>query len=309
MPYALQSPLLTGGTACDLVTPFAENGELDRVGLMALVEWQILSGISAIAVCGEPGEAATLSREERAAVIRIAVEAAERQVPVIAGTGTNATASTITLTADAKALGADAAMIVTPYYSKPTQEGILHHFEAVAAAVDIPIVICNAPGRSACDLSPRTLERLAAIPSVVGLQDCTGDIGRLVRMPRAVRERLVHYSGHDLTALAFNLSGGAGSISAAANVAPRLVCAMHHALRTGNVDAALALGERLGPLLQVLEKEPGPAAIKHAVHLVHGIGSRVRLPLTSISPDTAAAIRMALAPLPECSERRRKQAV
>jgi 4-hydroxy-tetrahydrodipicolinate synthase len=303
MRYPLQRPLPAGALA-DLVTPF-RNGVVDEVALANLVKWQIRNGIAGIVVCGQAGEATSLTPEERAAVIRIAIEAADNQVPVLAGTGTNATASTIDLTRKARGLGAAAAVIVLPYYNKPSQEGIFRHFEQIAAAVEIPIVVCNIPERTAIDIAPRTLERLAGIESIVGIQDCTGDIARLTMMAPDLRGRFRLYSGHDLTGFAFNLAGGAGSILMAANIAPRFFSAMHEALRTGNLDSAHSLNAGINPILQALEREPGPAAVKQALSIIHGIQADVRLPLTAVSPDTAAALRMALASLPNDSQQAR----
>ncbi|QRM56900.1 4-hydroxy-tetrahydrodipicolinate synthase [Sinorhizobium sp. BG8] len=304
MPTSLRR-YLPEGAICDLVTPF-RDGEVDRVGLMTLIEWQIRSGISGLVVCGEASEAPTLSREERAAVIGLAADVVDHQVPLLAGTGTNSTETTIGLTRQAQALGADAAVVVTPYYNKPSQEGLFRHFEKLAAAVDLPIIVCNAPGRTAVDLSTRTLERLASIPSIVGVMDCTGDMTRFAGLPPALRDRFRHLSGHDATACPFFLCGGSGSISAGANVAPRLFAAMHSALRTGNVDAAYALQARLNPLVQALEKEGTPAAIKHALSLVLPLSAEVRLPITAAALETQAEIRMALSSLPECGERHRR---
>ncbi|MDB5522933.1 MAG: 4-hydroxy-tetrahydrodipicolinate synthase [Rhizobium sp.] len=301
----MQSPLqrtLPAGAFCDLVTPF-RNGAIDTEALANLVKWQIRSGISGIVVCGEAGEATSLTRDERAAVIRCAIETAGDQLPVIAGTGTNATASTIDLTTDAAQLGAAAAVIVTPYYNKPSQEGIFRHYEQIAAAVNIPIVICNAPARTASDLAPRTLERLATIAGIVGLQDCTGDLGRLALIPPGLKNRFRQYSGHDLTAFSFNLAGGAGSFSVAANIAPRFVSAMHDALRTGNLDAAITLNARVNPILQVLEREPGPATVKQALAILRDLDPELRLPLTPIAPETAAALRTALVSLSNADQR------
>lgn len=289
-----------GGAICDLVTPF-RNGDIDRVGLMTLIEWQMRNGISGIAVCCEAGEAPTLSREDRAVVIGLAVAVADQAIPVLAGTGTNSTETTVTLTAQARDLGADAAVLVTPYYSKPTQAGIIRHVETVAAAVDLPLILCNVPDRTAIDLAPATVERLAAIPTVVGLIDGTGDLGRLQQMSPGLRPRLRHYSGQDRTAFSFNIIAGGGSVSPVANVAPGPVAALHRALGHDDIDAARAISERLAPLIEALEREPGPAALKYALHLLLGLCAEVRLPLTLVTPETAATIRLALAQLPECT--------
>lgn len=286
------------GAITALVTPF-RDGKVDVVGLMSLVEWQIRHGVSGLVACGTTGEAPTLSRAERALVIERCVEVAERRIPVIAGTGTNSTATTIELTAEAKALGADAALVVTPYYSKPSQEGLYRHFEAVAGAVDLPIIVYNVPSRVGVDLAPRTLERLAALPGIVGIKDATGDIGRFLSSQAAVKTGLRQLSGHDQTALPFNLCGGHGSISVASNVVPRLMVSMHQAIATGNMAAAIAIHERLRPLFVALERETNPAPIKYALHLVRGLSPDVRLPLTGVAPETAAEIRAALEPLTE----------
>ncbi|MBD9594646.1 MULTISPECIES: 4-hydroxy-tetrahydrodipicolinate synthase [unclassified Ensifer] len=286
------------GAITALVTPF-RDGKVDVVGLMSLVEWQIRHGISGVVACGTTGEAPTLSRAERAMVIERCVEVAERKIPVIAGTGTNITATTIELTAEARTLGADAALVVAPYYSKPSQEGLYRHFEAVARAVDLPVIIYNVPSRTGVDLAARTIERLAELQNVVGIKDATGDVGRFLSSSPALKARLMQLSGHDQTALPFNLCGGHGTISVASNVVPRLVVAMHQAVTTGNVAAALALHERLRPLLTALERETNPGPVKYALHLVRALSPEVRLPLTQVAPETAAEIRAALEPLTE----------
>ncbi|KSV82846.1 MULTISPECIES: 4-hydroxy-tetrahydrodipicolinate synthase [unclassified Sinorhizobium] len=286
------------GAITALVTPF-RDGKVDVAGLMSLVEWQIRHGISGIVACGTTGEAPTLSRTERTMVIERCVEVAERKIPVIAGTGTNSTETTIDLTAEAKALGADAVLIVAPYYSKPSQEGLYRHFEAVTRAVDLPVILYNVPARTGVDLTPRTLERLAELPGIVGIKDATGDIGWLLSMSAELKNRLRPLSGHDQTALPFNLCGGHGTISVASNVVPRLVVAMHQAITTGNTGAALAIHERIRPLLVALERETNPGPIKYALHLARALSPELRLPLTPVAAETAAEIRAALEPLTE----------
>lgn len=288
---------LPSGAYCDLVTPF-HDGKVDLATLDRLVRWQIESGISGILVLGLAGEATALTESERVAVIGTAVKAVGNAVPVLVGTGTSATASTIAQTLAARRLGADAVVVVTPYYNKPSQEGIFRHVEAIAAAAGLPVMLCNAPGRTAVDLTPRLIDRLAALPDIVGIVDCTGDLGRLVPGADRKRARLRHMSGHDLTSFAFNLSGGSGTVSIAANVAPRLVGAMHVALATGNIDTAAALNLRLRPLMDALEREPAPAVAKQALQFVFGIDPETRLPLTPVEPETAAALRHAVSQLP-----------
>lgn len=287
---------LPEGAICDLVTPFSGD-RLDEASLADLIEWQISSGISGLLVSGPAGEPWALSDCERAKIIRLAVAVAGNRVPVFAGTGTNCTETTIARTAEAKNLGAAAAYVVMPYYSKPAQEGLFRHYEAIAASVDLPIIVGLAPQRTAVDLQPRTLERLAGLPLVAAIADATGDIMRLMAMPSALRQRFVLYSGHDLTALPFTIAGGSGVLSQAANLVPRLTVALHQALATGNLQSAQHLQERLGPLFQALEREPAPAAVKYGLSLLRGMSDDVRLPLTPIVAETTAAIRMALAPV------------
>ncbi len=284
------------GAICDLITPF-HGDQLDEASFADLAEWQINSGISGLLVSGPTGEPWALTDEERTRLIRLAVAVAAGRVPVIAGTGTNCTEMTIARTAEAKTMGVNAAYVVMPYYSKPAQEGLFRHYEAIASKVDLPLIVGLAPHRTAIDLSPRTLERLATLPSVVGIADETGDITRLVAMPAALRQRFALYSGHDLTAMPFTLMGGRGVISAAANLVPRLTVALHQALATGNQQSAQSLQERLSPLFQALEREPSPAAVKYGLSLLRGMSDDVRLPLTPIVAETTAAIRMALAPV------------
>jgi len=287
---------LPQGAICDLVTPF--NGDrVDEAAFADLAEWQINSGISGLLVSGPAGEPWALTDDERTTIIRLAVAVAGGRVPIIAGTGTNCTDTTVARTAEAKTMGAAAAYVVTPYYSKPAQEGLFRHHEAIADRVDLPLIVGVAPHRTAIDLSPRTLERLATLPNVVGIADETGDIARLVAMPAALRQRFALYSGHDLTAMPFTLMGGRGVISSAANLVPRLTVALHQALATGNQQSAQSLQERLSPLFQALEREPSPAAIKYGLSLLRGMSDDVRLPLTPIVAETTAAIRMALAPV------------
>ncbi len=284
------------GAICDLVTPF-HGDQLDESAFADLAEWQISSGISGLLVAGPAGEPWALTDDERARLIRLAVAVAGNRVPVFAGTGTNCTETTVARTAEAKNMGAAAAYVVMPYYSKPAQEGVFRHYQAIANRVDLPLIVGVSPQRTAIDLSARTLERLATLRPVVAIADETGDISRLVAMPAALRQRFALYSGHDLTALPFTLMGGLGVISAAANLVPRLTVALHQALATGNQQSAQSLQERLSPLFQALEREPSPPAIKYGLSLLRGISDDVRLPLTPIVAETTAAIRMALAPV------------
>ncbi|MCM2441764.1 4-hydroxy-tetrahydrodipicolinate synthase [Agrobacterium vitis] len=284
---------LPDGAYADLVTPF-RNGEVDHAGLVSLIDWQIQSGMSGLVVCGENSEAYNLNDDERIAVIRTAVEAANGIVPVLVGTGSNCTRSTLDLTLKAKALGADAALLVTPYYSKPTQKGLFAHFQTVAEAVDFPMVIVNAPARSAVDITPDLAEKLARLSSVIGLVDCTGDIARPAQLSAACRVRMHCYSGHERTALAFALAGGHGAFSLAANIAPRQVAAMHNAFRYGNSAAARMLQDRLLPLFAALELEHPIAAAKLGLSVILGLSPELRLPLTPVGIETELQMRAAL---------------
>lgn len=276
-----------------LATPF-KDGEVDYEALSALAEWQIAEGIRGLVPCGTTGEAPTLTWQERTAIIGRCVEIAAGRVPVVAGTGSNGTAATIELTVMAADIGADAALVVTPYYNRPSQEGIFRHFEAVAKSATIPIVIYNVPMRTGVDLAPATIERLAKIPNIVGVKDATGDLTRPMALTRLVGDRFVQLSGHDATALAFNMMGGSGAISVVANVAPRLCAEMQEACSRGHFQVARSAQHRLLPLIEVLEREPNPIGVKQALHELRGSSPEVRLPLTAATAPTCDAVRRAL---------------
>ena len=283
-----------GGAISSLVTPF-ESGELDLAALVAHVEWQIENGIDGLMACGIAGEGAVLTMAERARVIAVCVEAAGGKVPVIVASGTNSTATTIEETQQAAELGADAALVTLPYYSKPTQKGIIHHFERLAASTSLPLIVHNLPSFTAVDLTLETLQSLAAIPSVIGIADGTADISRIVAWRSLLPGNIAWFSAHDPTAAMSTLAGAQGTISTAANIAPRLFCAMQHAATAGNLSAVPILGERLRPLFQALSRECEPAVVKHALYIVRGMGADVRLPLVGIDPATEAMILSALA--------------
>lgn len=284
------------GAITALVTPFKE-GEVDLKGLERLLHWQIDAGINGLVPCGTTGEAPKLSWEERLDIVALCVKVAGGRVPVIAGTGTNNTESTIALSSAAEAFGADAALVVTPYYNRPSQEGIVRHFEAVARRVRIPIIVYNVPGRTGVDLSSETLERLAQIPTIVGIKDATGDLTRQSSLPAVLRRRFLCLSGHDSTSFGFNTMGGRGTISVVSNITPRLCADMHDALRRDDTHTARAIHYRLRPLIAALELESNPVPVKYALHVVLGLGPDVRLPLVSVEAATAKAIREALAAL------------
>jgi len=276
----------------DLVTPFRGDG-VDHEGLASLVTWQIASGVSGLAVCGRLGEASSLSRAERRAVLATVVRAARLTVPVLACVGTYSTEATIALALDAEEEGADALVVTTPYYSKPTQKGVIAHMRAVAEATTLPIHVLADPATTRSDVTAETLWALSDIPGIHGFIDASGDMARLAVIDRRLRERLALYSAHDTTAFAFNVLGGSGTFSAAANLAPRLTSAMHQALRTRNVDLALDLKDRLAPLFMALGDTPDPAVVKHGLTPVLGLCETVRLRLVSTTPGVGAAVRRA----------------
>ncbi len=285
------------GSITALATPFTASG-IDENVFAAFVDWQIQQGTKGLVVCGTTGEAPTLTAAERRRLTQICVERAARRVPVIVGTGTNCTATTIEQTRAAKADGADAALVVTPYYNKPTQEGLYRHTAAVADAVDLPVILYNVPSRTGVDLEVGTVAQLAAIPSIIGIKDATGDLGRPRATALAAGRRFIQLSGDDRSAVAFNFAGGRGCISVVANVAPALCADLQQACRLKDWTAARCLQNRLEPLLAALTHESNPGPIKQALFFVcPGFDRKPRLPLVGVSASTASAISAALASL------------
>lgn len=280
------------GVFTSLITPFKDS-EVDLEALARHVELQLESGISGFVACGTPGEASTLDMPEKISIIRKVIDVVGGRVPVLAATGTNDTVSTIALTLTAADLGADGVVIVTPYYNKPTQRGLVRHFSTVAAQSSLPILLHNAPSRTAVDLATDTIERLAEIPRIVGIVDATGDLSRPFELGRRV-PHLAQFSGHDATAFGFNTMGGRGVVSAVSNVFPHLTVAMLAACERDDVHRARAIAHRLRPLVAALELEPEPATIKHALNLTDGICPDVRLPLVGVDVGTSIAIGEAL---------------
>ena len=276
-----------------LITPF-RNGELDIPALRMLVERQILGGVAGLVPCGTTGETPALTSREWETVVSTVVEATQRRVPVIAGTGSNGTASTIERTRRAQELGADAALVVTPYYNKPTQEGLYLHHKAVAEAVDIPQILYNVPGRTACDMLPETVLRLAAVPNIVGIKEATGDLARLDAIRRGCPPDFMLLSGDDATACSFILGGGHGVISVTANVAPKLMHEMCVSARRGDEAEARTLDARLQPLHRDLFVEANPIPVKWAVERMGLIDAGIRLPLTWLSAARQPVVRAAL---------------
>jgi len=276
------------------VTPF-RNGTLDERAFQDLVRWHLDEGTQGFVPVGTTGESPTLSHPEHERVVELCVEAAGGRAPVIAGTGSNATEEAISLTRHAKRAGADAALVVTPYYNKPTQDGLYAHYRAIHDAVDLPIVIYNIPGRSVVDMAPETMARLAKLPNIVGVKDSSADIVRPLVTHAACGPEFCQLSGEDGNVLAFLAHGGHGCISVTANVAPRLCARLHEAWRAGRPDEALALHRRLLPLHQALFCETSPAPAKYALSRLGRCGGELRLPLVEIGERSRAKVDAALA--------------
>jgi 4-hydroxy-tetrahydrodipicolinate synthase len=281
------------GSFVALITPF-HNGGIDESAFQKFVAWQVEQGTHGLVPTGTTGEAPTLSHDEQGRVISLCAEVARDKVPVVAGTGTNSTEHTIELTRLAKAAGATAALIVCPYYNKPTQEGLYQHFKAIHDAVDIPIVVYNIPGRSSVDMSNATLARLAKLPNIVGVKDATNDLARPLRMRTEIDADFAMLSGEDATAVAYLAQGGDGCISVTANVAPRLLSEMHAAWQKGDVATVRRINERLIPLHDALFAETSPAPVKYAASLLGHCENKVRQPLWPITPETQEKVQRAM---------------
>ena len=282
-----------GGSLTALVTPF-KNGALDEAAFRGLISWQIEQGSHGLVPVGTTGESPTLSHAEHKRVVEIAVDASKGRVPVIAGAGSNSTEEAISLAKHAKEAGADGILVVTPYYNKPTQEGMFLHFTAIADAVDIPLIIYNIPPRSVVDMSVETMARLAKHRNIIGVKDATASLTRPLHTRRACGADFCQLSGEDHTALAFNTAGGVGCISVTANVAPRLVSQMQTAWMEGRVQEAMTLQHRLVPLHDALFAETSPAPAKYAASLLGKSSERCRLPLAPLLEPTRAKVRVAM---------------
>ncbi len=281
------------GSMPALVTPF-RDGKVDFAALEALVDWQIAEGSSGLVAVGTTGESPTLTHEEHEAVIEAVVGFAAGRVPVIAGTGSNNTAEAIRFMRHAEKVGADAALVVTPYYNKPTQAGLVAHYRALHDCCELPIIIYNIPGRSAVDMSVATMAELAQLPRIIGVKDATGDLARVPAQRAACGPDFVQLSGEDATAHGFNAEGGVGCISVTANVAPRLCAEMQAASLAGDHARALALQDRLMPLHRAVFLEPGVVGAKCGLALLGRCTEEVRLPMLPATESTRAAIRAAM---------------
>ena len=282
------------GSMVALVTPMLEDGAVDYDSLAALVEFHVRHKTDAIVAVGTTGESATLDVDEHLAVIRHVIETAAGRVPVIAGTGANSTSEAIELTEAARSAGADAALLVTPYYNKPTQEGLYRHFKLIAETVDMPQILYNVPGRTACDMLPETVGRLSEIGNIIGIKDATGDLSRVARHQAVCREGFELYSGDDATTVDFILLGGLGCISVTANVMPARMHEMCMAALEGDVARARELDRQLIPLHANLFLEANPIPVKWALHEMGMVSEAIRLPLTPLSENLRPRLREAM---------------
>ena len=281
------------GSITALITPF-KNGSVDEEAFRKIVNWQIEEGTEALVPCGTTGESPTLSHEEHRRVVEICIEETAGRVPVIAGTGSNSTAECIELTRHAKEAGADAALIVTPYYNKPTQAGLHAHYKAVNDAVDIPIIIYNIPPRSVIDMTVETMAELAELPNIRGVKDATSDLNRPILTALAAGPDFIQLSGEDGTAVPFLAAGGQGCISVTANIAPRQCYEMQRAWRDGDIAKTLAMQSRLMPVHSALFCESSPGPVKYAAELLGLCGRETRQPLTEIADSSKEAVSGAL---------------
>ena len=281
------------GSIPALVTPF-KNGELDLDTLKKLVDWQIESGSTGLVPVGTTGESPTLSHEEHEAVVEAVVKFAAGRVPVIAGAGSNNTVEGIRLIQHAERVGADAALVVTPYYNKPTQAGMIAHYTALHDCCTLPIVIYNIPGRSVVDMTPETMGKLAQLPRIIGVKDATGKIERVSMQRASCGPDFIQLSGEDATALGFNAHGGVGCISVTANVAPKLCAEFQQATLAGDYRKALDYQDRLMPLHEAIFLEPGLAGAKYGLSLLGRCTEEVRLPLVGLTDGTKARIKAAM---------------
>ncbi|TRD22606.1 4-hydroxy-tetrahydrodipicolinate synthase [Palleronia caenipelagi] len=284
------------GSIVALVTPF-RNGKLDLDALKRLVDWHVAEGTSGIVPVGTTGESPTLTYEEHEAAVSATVEFAAGRLKVIAGAGSNSTAEATAFTAHAQQAGADAALVVTPYYNKPTQAGLYAHYKAVHDETDIPIIIYNIPGRSIVDMSPATMGELAKLPRIVGVKDSTGDITRVSDQRATCGTDFCQLSGEDASALGFNAHGGVGCISVTANLAPRLCAEFQTATLSGDWAKALELQDKLLPLHRAVFAEPGLVAAKYGLSLLGKCSDEVRLPLTPLTDATKDRLKGVMADL------------
>ncbi len=285
---------MISGSMVALVTPMDAQGGLDWDSLSKLVDFHLQEGTNAIVAVGTTGESATLEVPEHIEVIRRVVDQVNGRIPVIAGTGANSTREAVELTENAKAAGADACLLVTPYYNKPTQEGMYLHFRHIAEAVAIPQILYNVPGRTACDMLPETVERLSKVPNIIGIKEATGDLKRGQEVLDRVGKDFLVYSGDDATAVELMLMGGKGNISVTANVAPRAMSELCAAAIAGDAEKARAINALLMPLHQTLFIEANPIPVKWALHEMGLMSDGIRLPMTWLNQRCQGPLRDAM---------------
>ena len=281
------------GSMPALVTPFL-NGEIDEKALRKLVDWQIAEGSHGLVAAGTTAESPTLSHAEHERVVEIVVEQTAGRVPVVAGAGSNNTAESISLIQHAERVGADAALVVTPYYNKPNQRGLYAHYKALHDCCELPIIIYNIPGRSIIDMTPETMGELAKLPRIIGVKDATGDVSRVSDQRRTCGTDFIQLSGEDASALGFNAQGGTGCISVTANVAPKLCSEFQEATLAGDYAAALKIQDRLLPLHRALFAEPSPCPTKYALSQLDICANELRPPLVVIEQATMDKVDHAL---------------
>lgn len=282
------------GSIVAIVTPMHEDGSLDLPGLRKLIDWHIAEGTDGIVIVGTTGESPTVNVQEHCELIKVAVEHTAKRIPIIAGTGGNSTSEAIELTRYALSVGADASLLVVPYYNRPTQEGMYRHFKTIAEAVDMPVILYNVPGRTVADMANDTIVRLAQIPGIIGVKDATGNIGRGTDLIRLAPKSFAVYSGDDPTAMALMFCGGKGNISVTANVAPRAMHDLCVAAMAGRVADAVAINDKMLPLHNKLFVEPNPVPVKWAMTEMGLIPSGIRLPLAPLAQEFHGIVRAAL---------------
>jgi len=281
------------GSIVAIVTPF-RDGRVDEEALKALIEWHIAEGTDAIVPCGTTGESATLDYDEHYRVIEITVETVNKRIPVIAGTGANSTSETIMMTKKAKEIGADGALLVVPYYNKPTQEGLYRHYKAVAETVDIPLVLYNVPGRTALNMLPSTVARLAEIDNIVAIKEASANMAQVSEIIRLCGDKITVLSGDDSTTFTLMALGGKGAISVTANVAPREVSEMCRAMLEGRIEDARKIHYKLEPLNKAMFIETNPIPVKTALGMMGKISEEMRLPLCPMGDENRKKLKSVL---------------
>lgn len=282
------------GSFTALITPFTADGAIDEAAFQAFVEWQIAEGTDGVVPVGTTGESPTLSHDEHKRVVELCIEVAKGRAVVMAGTGSNSTAEAVALSVHAKKAGADAALVVVPYYNKPTQEGLYQHFKAIHDAADLPIIIYNIPGRSVVEMSLDTMERLAALPNIVGVKDATAKLDVPLRTRVRLGAEFCQLSGEDATVTAFLAQGGHGCISVTSNVAPRLCAELHDAWAAGDFTRVNVIRDQLMPLHDALFCETSPGPVKYAASLLGHSSESLRLPMVPPSADSKEKVREAM---------------